>query len=85
LITATVSKKLADTEFLIEEQVDRFRFMEENERMIAVGGRPATGRPPTDTHQCRAGSSDPALILYSTHSRNGRKIGLSFPDPEGDP
>ena len=29
----------------IEEQVDRFRFMEENERVIANGGRPATGRP----------------------------------------
>ena len=28
-----------------EEQVDRFRFMEENERVIANGGRPATGRP----------------------------------------
>jgi DNA-directed RNA polymerase subunit beta' len=25
--------------------VDRFRFMEENERVIANGGRPATGRP----------------------------------------
>jgi len=27
-----------------EEQVDRFRFMEENERVIAAGGRPATRR-----------------------------------------
>ena len=36
---------VGDTEFLIEEQVDRFRFMEENERVIANGGRPATGRP----------------------------------------
>ena len=36
---------VGDTEFLIEEQVDRFRFMEENERVIAAGGRPATGRP----------------------------------------
>ena len=30
---------VGDTEFLIEEQVDRFRFMEENERVIAAGGR----------------------------------------------
>ena len=29
----------------LEEQVDRFRFMEENERVIHAGGRPATGRP----------------------------------------
>jgi DNA-directed RNA polymerase subunit beta' len=25
--------------------VDRFQFMEENERVIAAGGRPAQGRP----------------------------------------
>src|SRR5687767_1433083 len=36
---------VGDTEFLIEEQVDRFRFMEENERVIMNGGRPASGRP----------------------------------------
>ena len=33
------------TEFLIDEQVERLRFLEENERVIAEGGRPATGRP----------------------------------------
>jgi len=36
---------VGDTEFLIDEQVDRFRFMEENERVIAAGGRAAQGRP----------------------------------------
>ncbi|HXH05611.1 MAG TPA: DNA-directed RNA polymerase subunit beta', partial [Vicinamibacterales bacterium] len=36
---------VGDTEFLVDEQVDKFRFMEENERVIAAGGRPATGRP----------------------------------------
>jgi DNA-directed RNA polymerase subunit beta' len=36
---------VGDTEFLIDEQVDKFRFLEENERVIADGGRPATGRP----------------------------------------
>jgi DNA-directed RNA polymerase subunit beta' len=36
---------VGDTEFLIEEQVDKFRFLEENEHVIADGGRPATGRP----------------------------------------
>ena len=30
---------------LLEEQVDKFRFREENDRVIANGGRPATGRP----------------------------------------
>ena len=33
------------TEFLIDEQIDRVRFLEENERVMAEGGRPATGRP----------------------------------------
>jgi DNA-directed RNA polymerase subunit beta' len=36
---------VGDTEFLIDEQVDKFRFDEENERVITEGGRPATGRP----------------------------------------
>ncbi len=33
------------TDFLIDEQVDRLRFLRENERVIAESGRPATGRP----------------------------------------
>ncbi len=36
---------VGDTEFLIEEQVDKFRFQEENERVLAQGGAPAKGRP----------------------------------------
>jgi DNA-directed RNA polymerase subunit beta' len=36
---------VGDTEFLIDEQVDKFRFLEENERILNAGGRPATGRP----------------------------------------
>src|SRR5256885_12189088 len=36
---------VGDTTFLLEEQVDKFRFREENDRVIADGGRPATGRP----------------------------------------
>ena len=36
---------VGDTEFLIDEQVDKFRFLEENERVISDGGRPAQGRP----------------------------------------
>jgi len=36
---------VGDTTFLLEEQVDKFRFREENDRIIADGGRPATGRP----------------------------------------
>ena len=36
---------VGDTEFLIDEQVDKFRFLEENERVITSGGRPAQGRP----------------------------------------
>ncbi len=37
--------RVGDTDFLIDEQVDRFRFMEENEKVIARGGEPADGMP----------------------------------------
>ncbi len=36
---------VGDTEFLLEEQVDKFRFQEENERTITADGKPAEGRP----------------------------------------
>jgi DNA-directed RNA polymerase subunit beta' len=36
---------VGDTEFLVDEQVDKFRFMEENERVIGKTGRPATAQP----------------------------------------
>src|SRR5438874_13288991 len=36
---------VGDTKFLLEEQVDKFAFAEENERVSKEGGRPATGRP----------------------------------------
>jgi DNA-directed RNA polymerase subunit beta' len=36
---------VGDTTFLLEQQVDKFRFRGENERVISEGGKPATGRP----------------------------------------
>jgi DNA-directed RNA polymerase subunit beta' len=36
---------VGDTRFLLEEQIDKFQFREENDRVIREGGRPATGRP----------------------------------------
>jgi len=36
---------VGDTEFLVDEQTDKFRFLEENERVLGAGGRPAQGRP----------------------------------------
>jgi DNA-directed RNA polymerase subunit beta' len=38
-------EEVGDTEFLLDEQVDKFRFREENERAKAGGGKPAAGRP----------------------------------------
>ena len=38
-------EEVGDTSFLLEEQIDKFRFREENDRVIREGGRPATGRP----------------------------------------
>jgi DNA-directed RNA polymerase subunit beta' len=37
-------EEVGDTEFLVDEQVDKYRFLEENERVISNGGRPAQGR-----------------------------------------
>jgi DNA-directed RNA polymerase subunit beta' len=34
-----------DTVFIADEQVERYRFQEENERVMAEGKRPATGKP----------------------------------------
>ena len=38
-------KEVGDTDFLIDEQVNRWRFKEENERVTAAGGTPAIGDP----------------------------------------
>ncbi|MFQ5878058.1 MAG: DNA-directed RNA polymerase subunit beta' [Acidobacteriota bacterium] len=38
-------EEVGDTEFIVDEQVDKFRFQAENERVISEGGQPATGRP----------------------------------------
>ncbi|HVO49631.1 MAG TPA: DNA-directed RNA polymerase subunit beta' [Thermoanaerobaculia bacterium] len=38
-------EEVGDTEFLVDEQVDRFRFNEENERILTAGGKAAQGRP----------------------------------------
>ncbi len=38
-------EEVGDTTFLLEEQIDKFRFREENDRVIREEGRPATGRP----------------------------------------
>jgi DNA-directed RNA polymerase subunit beta' len=38
-------EEVGDTEFLLDEQVDKFRFYEENERVETGGGQPARGRP----------------------------------------
>ncbi len=38
-------KDVGNTEFLLEEQVDRFKFMDENMRVIKQNGQPATADP----------------------------------------
>jgi len=38
-------KDPGDTEFVLDEQVDRFHFQEENERVVKMGGRPAQAEP----------------------------------------
>ena len=36
---------VGDTDFIVDEQVDKFRFQRENDRVMAGGGEPARGRP----------------------------------------
>jgi DNA-directed RNA polymerase subunit beta' len=38
-------EEVGDTDFLLDEQVDKFKFREENERAVSGGGKPSTGRP----------------------------------------
>ncbi|MFB3851208.1 MAG: DNA-directed RNA polymerase subunit beta' [Acidobacteriota bacterium] len=38
-------EEVGDTRFLIGEQVDRFEFQKENERVMSEGGQPAVGKP----------------------------------------
>jgi DNA-directed RNA polymerase subunit beta' len=38
-------KEVGDTDFLLEEQVDRFRYEDENRRVTEEGGQPAVGEP----------------------------------------
>jgi DNA-directed RNA polymerase subunit beta' len=38
-------EEVGDTDFLLEEQVDKFRFKEENDRVTGEDGRPARGEP----------------------------------------
>jgi DNA-directed RNA polymerase subunit beta' len=38
-------EEVGETEFLIDDVVDKFRFQEENEHVLFDGRRPATGRP----------------------------------------
>ncbi|ADW67997.1 DNA-directed RNA polymerase subunit beta' [Granulicella tundricola] len=37
-------EEVGDTNFLVDQQTDRFRFNEENQRVLMTGGRPAIGR-----------------------------------------
>jgi DNA-directed RNA polymerase subunit beta' len=38
-------KEVGDTDFLVDEQVEKFQFEEENERVLQSGGKPAIGEP----------------------------------------
>ncbi|MEW6456220.1 MAG: DNA-directed RNA polymerase subunit beta' [Acidobacteriota bacterium] len=40
-----IVEDVGDTNFIVDERVDRFKFQEENEKVIAKGGKPAKARP----------------------------------------
>ena len=45
MLRRVMIKNPGDTTFIADEQVDRLRFSEENERVLAEGGTPAQGEP----------------------------------------
>jgi DNA-directed RNA polymerase subunit beta' len=45
MLRRVMVKDPGDASFMADEQVERFRFQEENERVVAQGGRPAHGEP----------------------------------------
>ena len=45
MLRRVMIKDPGDTSFMADEQVERFRFQEENDRVVAKGGRPAMGEP----------------------------------------
>ena len=45
MLRRVMIKDPGDTSFIADEQVERFRFQEENDRVVAKGGRPAKGEP----------------------------------------
>ena len=45
MLRRVLIKDPGDASFIADEQVERFRFQEENDRVVAEGGRPARGEP----------------------------------------
>ncbi|MBN2437070.1 MAG: DNA-directed RNA polymerase subunit beta' [Deltaproteobacteria bacterium] len=45
MLRRVMVKDPGDSSFMTDEQVERFRFQEENERVVEQGGRPAQGEP----------------------------------------
>jgi len=45
MLRRVMIKDPGDASFIADEQVERFRFQEENDRVVAKGGRPAKGEP----------------------------------------
>ena len=62
---------VGDTEFLVDEQVDRFRFLEENERVLA-GGRTPGDRPAAAARDHQGVAVDRLVHLGGVASRRRR-------------
>ena len=45
MLRRVMIKDPGDSSFIADEQVERFRFQEENDRVVAKGGKPAKGEP----------------------------------------
>ena len=67
---------VGDTAFLLEEQIDKFRFREENDRVISEGGRPAT-----DVRCCSASPRLRCRLIRSSPRPASRRPRASSPKP----
>ncbi len=71
---------VGDTEFLIDEQVDKFRFLEENERVLA-DGRPAGDRAAAAARHHQGVALDRVVHLGGVASRRRPACSPRRPSP----
>src|SRR6185436_9318679 len=66
-------KDVGDTNFLVDEQVEKHLFEKENERVLERGGRPAIAEALLSTESCNSASSFQETTKVLTEAAIGGK------------